>query len=66
MKKKPVIKLILHGRDDEMFGMLRAYKVAEERYPSGKGCDKLLGLRFSEDFYSIKWNRASISVWVSK
>lgn len=67
MKQKAVIKVILHGREDEMFDMLRAYHVAQRDYPNGKGCSGgLLGLRFGTTFYSIKWNRASVSVWVSK
>lgn len=66
MKQKPVIKVILHGREDEMFDMLRAFHVAQRDFPGGKGCNGLLGLRFGGDFYSIKWNRASVSVWVSK
>lgn len=66
MKQKPVIKVILHGREDEMFDMLRAYHVAQRDYPNGNGCHGLLGLRISGIFYSVKWNRASVSVWVSK
>lgn len=66
MKRKPVMKLILNGTEDEQFDMLRAYKVAQQKYPDGRGCDKLLGLRFSETVYSIKWNKGSVTVWSSK
>lgn len=67
MKQRPVIKVILHGREDEMFDMLRAFHVAQRDFPGGKGASGgILGLRMSGVFYSIKWNRASVSIWVSK
>ncbi len=66
MKKPKLTKLILHGLPIEMHDMVRAYHVAEEKFPNGRGCSKLFGLRMGETFYSIKWNKGSVSVWVSK
>jgi len=64
-----ITKLILHGREDEMTGLLQAFQAAQRNYPMGVGCQGLLGLRFNGAFYSIKWNRpgrggrVSVSVW---
>ncbi len=67
MKKPKLTKLVLHGLPIEMHDMVRAYHVAEDKYPGGKGCSGgLLGMRFGTTFYSIKWNKGSVSVWVSK
>lgn len=64
------MKIILHGISD-LSGMLKAAESAmsyEAGHRSSDGTDKLkdLGLRIEGKFYSIRFNKASVSVWVNE
>jgi hypothetical protein len=64
------MNIILHGIDD-LPGMAKAAESAmayEAGHRSKDGTDKLknLGLRVDGKYYSVAFNKASISVWRSE
>jgi hypothetical protein len=61
------MKVILHGIDD-LTGMAKAAESAmayEAGHRSTDGTDKLkdMGLRRDGKYYSVRFNKASVSVW---
>lgn len=64
------MKIILHGTVD-VSGMAKAAEQAmvyEAGHRSGDGTDKLkdMGLRVDGRYYSVRFNKSSVSVWLSE